>query len=615
MKFTIRLKLLIGFTLLLTLSSLVQGLSFLITKQYISSQISSFQEVQAKKGSSEIKDFFTRLSTNSFGLARVYKKTEKELTQSANYVIRNNDYIKKIIFLSPFGRELAKFDTFGQVSQDKLSYEVLSDPFNSAVAGSTAISKVYYIEEGLGPHIDLFSPIFGDKSDVIGAVKMQINLDQLRIDLGGIRLGGNGYIYVVDNEGRLIAHPSEQFVLQRPNLSFRKIVSNVITNTESTPQDEEYRNEKNIIVVAKAIRIPGYNWIAVFEQPTSEAFGFLTFIRNLYIVTLVGSSLFLLLIALFLSENLTRPIRKLQQITRQIQSERGQIKRTILIKSGDEIESLSYSFASLIDQLLQREHSLEKITSQLENANERLKGVDRLKDEFLSLATHELRNPMTAIKSYLWMVLEGHGGKVSKKQKDYLDKAYKSTDSLIMLVNDMLNVSRIESGRMTIDLKAVKYDGLVLDLVSELKPRADELGVKVSVVPSPTLPEVLADYNRIKEVLINLVGNSLKFTTRGGKITIRFRQKDGLIETSVSDTGAGIKSDDIPKLFQKFSMVGNKEQKKQNAQGTGLGLYLSKLIVELHGGKIWAESEGEGKGATFTFSLKVFEKQRSPYNL
>ena len=608
MKLTIRLKLLIGFTLLLTLSSLVQGLSFLITKQYISSQISSFQEVQAKKGSSEIKDFFIRLSTNSFGLARVYKKTERELAQSANYVIKNNDYIKKISFLSPFGRELAKFDTFGQVSEDRLSYEVLSDPFNLAVTGSTAISKVYYIEEGLGPHIDLFSPIFGKKSEVTGVIKMQINLDQLRIDLGGIKLGGNGYIYVVDNEGRLIAHPSEQFVLQRPNLSSRKIISNIITNTESTPQDEEYANEKNIAVVAKAIKIPGYNWIAIFEQPKSEAFGFLTFIRDLFIVTLVGSSLFLLLIALFLSENLTRPIRALQHIAQQMRIEEGQVKRTMIIKSGDEIESLSYSFASLVDQLLQREHLLEKIGSQLKNANERLKGLDRLKDEFVSLASHELRTPMTIIKSYLWMLLEKGGTTLSDKQKMYIDRAYTSTQRLIDLVNDMLNVSRIESGRLSLAIKPIDIAELVNTVCTEMTPKAQEQKINLTFEkPQSVLPKVQTDSGRIEEVIINLIGNSLKFTPVGGtiKISITHNPVDKTETITVADNGSGISTEDLPKLFQKFGMVGSDYLIKKNSQGTGLGLYISKSIIELHGGKIWAESEGEGKGSKFSFTLKT----------
>ena len=604
MKLKIRLKLLIGFTLLLTLSSLVQGLSFLITKQYISSQTSSFQEVQAKKGSSEIKDFFTRLSNNSFGLARVYRKNEKEMAQTAGYVIRNNDYIKKITILSTAGREIAKFDTFGQVSKDLLSYEVLSEPFNSGIAGSTAISKVYYIEQGLGPHIDLFSPIFGDKNDVTGVVKMQINLDQLRIDLGGIRLGGNGYIYIVDNEGRLIAHPSEQFVLQRPNLSSRKIVSNIINNAESTPQDEEYKNEKNIAVVAKAIRIPGYNWIAVFEQPTSEAFGFLTFIRNLFIVTLIGSSLFLLLIALFLSENLTRPIRKLREIARQMRLEQGRVKRTMIIKSGDEIESLSYSFASLVDQLLQREHLLESIGNQLKSANERLKGVDRLKDEFVSLASHELRTPMTIIKSYLWMILEKET--LNEKQKTYLSRAYSSTERLINLVNDMLNVSRIESGRFTLAIQPTDIVDLVSVMYQELLPKAQELGINlVFEKPTAAFPKVQADKERVEQVLINLIGNSLKLTPKDGKITIALSQKDGMVETTISDTGKGISQEDMPKLFQKFGMVGNDYLKRQGTQGTGLGLYLSKAIVELMGGKIRVESEGAGKGAKFTFTLKI----------
>ncbi len=231
--------------------------------------------------------------------------------------------------------------------------------------------------------------------------------------------------------------------------------------------------------------------------------------------------------------------------------------------------------------------------------------LDKLKDEFLSLTSHELRTPMTAIKSYLWMALAGKGGALTEKQRYYLDRAYNSTDKLIKLVNDMLNVSRIESGRIAIELKNVKLDVLVNDVITELTPRAAELGIALSVTCPIELPEVLADADRIKEVLMNLLGNSLKFTPRGGKITIALRQNDGMIETGVADSGSGINKQDLPRLFRKFGIVGDNYLQKKNTQGTGLGLYLSKSIIELHGGKIWAQSEGEEKGTTFIFSLKI----------
>lgn len=273
-----------------------------------------------------------------------------------------------------------------------------------------------------------------------------------------------------------------------------------------------------------------------------------------------------------------------------------------IAKATDELRNAN-------EQVYKKNVELARLGKELAKANEKLKTLDKLKDEFLSIATHELRTPMVAIKSYLWMVLEGRGGRVTEKQKYYLNVAYKSTDRLIALVNDMLDVSRIESGRLTLNLEPIKLNQLVDDVVVEMTPRATELGIEISAL-SPTLPDVLADYNKIKEVLINLIGNSLKFTPKGGKITITFLQKDSLIETSVSDTGTGIRSEDLPKLFRKFSIVGSFEQRRENIQRTGLGLYLSKLIVELHGGKIWAKSDGIGKGATFSFSLRSAIDQR-----
>ena len=247
-----------------------------------------------------------------------------------------------------------------------------------------------------------------------------------------------------------------------------------------------------------------------------------------------------------------------------------------------------------------------QIYADLKDANEKLTQLDHLKDEFVSLASHELRTPMTAIKSYLWMALSGRGGELSEKQKFYLDRAYGSTTRLIKLVNDMLNVSRIESGRITIELKEVNMSQLITEVIEEVKPRSDEMGVALKLTPG-SVSNVVADSDKIKEVVINLIGNSIKFTPRGGLITIFLEQKDGFILTHVADTGVGLTAENISKLFQKFALIKDSYQtNKPDNQGTGLGLYICKSIIELHGGKIWAASEGTNHGTTMTFSLRVF---------
>ncbi len=258
------------------------------------------------------------------------------------------------------------------------------------------------------------------------------------------------------------------------------------------------------------------------------------------------------------------------------------------------------------------EEEVKKATGDLKIANEKLEQLDKLKDEFVSVASHELRTPMTAIKSYTWMALRGKGGPLTEKQQYYLDRAYKATDRLIKLVNDMLNISRIESGRLVLDLEAVRMETLIADVVEDIKPRAAELGVSVQLEKEaslPEIPEVFIDQDSIKEVLINLIGNSLKFTPRGGTITISIAEKAGMVETSIKDTGIGIEKEDVAKLFQKFGLIQGSYATNQKAQGTGLGLYICKQIITMHGGKIWAESEGKEKGTTFTFTLKEFSKE------
>jgi len=252
--------------------------------------------------------------------------------------------------------------------------------------------------------------------------------------------------------------------------------------------------------------------------------------------------------------------------------------------------------------------SLQKTTENLRNANERLRELDRLKDDFVSVASHELRTPMTAIKSYLWMALAGQGGPLNEKQKRYVYRSYTSVDRLIKLVNDMLNISRIDSGRLSIQMQSVYIDKLIGEIVDEITPKAKESGIDVVIEQQGVVPEVLADGNKIKEVLYNLIGNSMKFTSEGGKIVISYVRKENMVEVAVKDTGEGIAAEDLPKLFHKFGILPGSYVTNQRVSGTGLGLYICRVLVELHGGIIRATSEGKGKGTTFTFSLKVFSQ-------
>ncbi len=288
---------------------------------------------------------------------------------------------------------------------------------------------------------------------------------------------------------------------------------------------------------------------------------------------------------------------------------RSNVIGAIVIVLDEKLENVSPSQKDMIERLtgvigIAVDNAL--LYRAIQGANEKLKQVDKLKDEFVSLTSHELRTPMTVIKSYVWLLLEGKTGQLTDQQKLYLKRTYDSTIRLIEMVNDMLNISRIESGRFTINPIPMNLVALVQEVVSEMQAKAQELGVHLfASVPDTIPPQITADSDRIKQVLINLIGNSLKFTPKDGSVTVICEQKDTSMLVRVKDNGMGIRAEDMEKLFKKFNMLGGSYLTKQAGQGSGLGLYLSKNLIELHHGRIWVESEGEGKGATFSFTLPI----------
>lgn len=222
--------------------------------------------------------------------------------------------------------------------------------------------------------------------------------------------------------------------------------------------------------------------------------------------------------------------------------------------------------------------------------------------ELLSLVAHELRTPLTSVIGYLEVLKEEVGTKLDDEQKQFFERAVSSSQQLAFLVENILNFSRIERGTYTVNSKAVDWQKLAAGVVQNYQLTAKQKGVKLEYISTSNLPNVFADDMRINEVLNNLINNALNYTQEGGQVKVSCQVADGYVVTAVSDNGSGIPKDAQAHLFTKFFRVTGPGQ--QSRKGTGLGLYLSKLIVNLHKGRIWVQSE-EGKGSTFYFTLPI----------
>lgn len=255
---------------------------------------------------------------------------------------------------------------------------------------------------------------------------------------------------------------------------------------------------------------------------------------------------------------------------------------------------------SVTKEVEQRE-KMEKLAVELEAANERLRQLDEAKSEFLSIASHQLRTPLTSIKGLLSMLQEGFWGPLNEDQKKYVGQISQSSERLLSLIEDLLNISRIEAGRMQFDFQPVSLESLVEDVVKELETQATHKNLSIKLnQPAQSLPKVSADSLKLRQVIQNLIDNAIKYTEKGG-LEIDVRQEGKNIVFSSKDTGMGLPPGQH--LFEKFER--GQKATNQHTEGLGLGLYLGDKIIKAHGGKIWAESEGEDKGSTFFFSLPI----------
>lgn len=249
---------------------------------------------------------------------------------------------------------------------------------------------------------------------------------------------------------------------------------------------------------------------------------------------------------------------------------------------------------------VKQKEKVEILAIDLERANDKLKELDNLKSEFLSLASHQIRGPLAAIKGYASEIMEGDFGEVPKNLSEPIKTIFSSCDSLTDLVEDFLNISRIEQGRMKYEMATFDLAVLVKQVINEVKPNIDAKGLelKTEIVENSL---IFADQLKIKQIINNLIDNSVKYTP-GGYILISVFKKEDKVIFSVKDSGVGIKKETMSKLFQKFSRA--EDASEANILGTGLGLYLAKQIIIAHKGDIFAKSDGEGRGSEFVVEFK-----------
>ena len=240
----------------------------------------------------------------------------------------------------------------------------------------------------------------------------------------------------------------------------------------------------------------------------------------------------------------------------------------------------------------------------LQVANEKLKSVDKLKTEFLSLAAHQLRSPLTAIRGYTSMLLEGSFGNVDEKQKEAINRVFESASHLTKIVEDLLNVSKIEAGGMKYEMAPFDLEKPVHDLATDLSITAEKKGLKLNFATDNKSPYMVnGDMEKIRQVVLNIIDNAIKYTMQGSvSVLLSKNETTKRCSVAVTDTGMGISAEEKEKLFQKFSRGAGG---KTNTSGSGLGLYLAKQIAEAHGGEVVIDSPGEGKGSTFTIELKA----------
>jgi signal transduction histidine kinase/heme exporter protein D len=451
-------------------------------------------------------------------------------------------------------------------------------------------------------------PIFESDGRVQAVVFAGIDLSWLNRLVAAAELPEGALLLVFDRNGVILASypPNPQAAVGKPDRS-NPLFQAMLAQGQGTTELREFDGIPRIFAFTGLRGLPTAGYVSIgIPQAVAYAPVRRALTRNLVCLGVVGV---LTLAAAWIGVELfiVRHMQALVQAAKRLST--GDLStRTGLPHGPGELQQLAAAFdemaASLEKHAMQQrlEEDLRRHNEALEEENRRVREVNQLKSEFVSLVSHELRTPLTAISGYLDLLLEAQGAQSTAKQQELLGIVKRNAERLGKLIDDLLDLSHIESGKVELRVTAVDIVALITEVVSFLQPQIEAKGQRLSFDWPQTLPAVAGDAERIRQILINLLSNAHKYTPQGGQIWLTVRAEDGWVRIDVQDNGIGLSPDEQAHLFDRFFRA--QQPATQGVEGTGLGLPITRLLVEMHGGQITVTS-APGAGSTFSFTLPV----------
>lgn len=442
-----------------------------------------------------------------------------------------------------------------------------------------------------------FAAPITEGNKAIGVIGMEVKLKGLLADLSKVHIGKETHVDLFDSSGQLLAEPDE-IMSSRLNPELLKKIS--LPHPGWVLATDEHARQA--VMGTAPVSIEAGISSDIFDQKTWHVMisqGLATAYQPIYALILkiiaIGSviEVMVLITSFYHSKQITRPITELRKGAQAIAQ--GDLSYKVNIKTNDETEDLAEEFNRMVTQLRTSKQGLEQVNKELEDAN-------RLKSEFLANMSHELRTPLNSIIGFAEILGDQLFGELNERQLKYVRNVHASGQHLLQLINDILDLSKIEAGRLELNLHAFPIEKTLKDTLAIMKPLADKKNISTTINVDPTLKTISADEAKFKQIMYNLLSNAIKFTHDGGAISVEAVAKDAMAQISVADTGIGIDKGDFDRVFGQFQQLNGSESRE--FEGTGLGLALTKKLTELHGGKIWLASE-IGKGSIFSFDLPI----------